>query len=385
MAEGQLDLIDPALLGLFLGGPSFDGSFQQKSGADDLAKQGNFTQDLLQILFNPQLAALGGGAQDWMQLGQPYDVEPYVAPAPPVVLTPYTDAFSASQDPTEKAAADAILAGATPQTVLNTIRQSGGDDVAKRYERAIEDMFKEQNDARQAQQQYQVDLQASEAEYGAKTAGKASPLEEMYRKAGLPLPTEQYTADYLDPTLAPRREAVDRDRAGADALLDKFNSYSDAKPTAPAREGGARPGMFRLPPTGAPAPSANAPVDRAALLQNAGVGTPPVDRGALMSGMAQSTAPTPAPARPQQGVIRNGPSSAWGPQEQAEVFGGIKADMYQEALKRFSSSRKADRKLKADEAKAAGRSRGMRESGKSPTSDAIAQRVMMARMLGMGV
>lgn len=190
------------------------------------AKGVNLQQDRMQSLFDPRFAAFGAalglpGGVDYSQM-----VEQEAPAPPPVVLTPTFDSYSQSQDPLAQQIAEAVNSGMPRAQVAQLIRANVPDaDLAGDYTKDVDTIFTERASAQQAQATYDSTPQEK----------KLSPMEEMYRDAGLSSPLAQYD----EATLNPQGEQV---RARRD---ETFQSWQDSLGAANTAEK-SRPGLERL-------------------------------------------------------------------------------------------------------------------------------------------
>lgn len=170
------------------GGPDMTGwskdqmnQYKTQTGEDKKAlslqgAQTNNLQDLYDLIFSPEFG-LAGGTFDAGQLPQTPQM-PAFTPTWPTI-----DSYLSSEDETIAAVADGIKSGQLNELEAgNMLIEAGQDPTAAASAAAA--MQAEYRDNVQAQQQYEQDA--------AQQAASVGP--DMFQKAGLPNPLEQYTA-----------------------------------------------------------------------------------------------------------------------------------------------------------------------------------------------
>jgi hypothetical protein len=177
-------------------------------------RHGNFLQDLFQMVYDPAVGGLaaGSGGMDWMGLVP--EVEPFVPPQ-----TPQLQQWLTSGDPVMQTIAKNVMEGkvSIPQA-RQEIRDAKLDDgLTDDLLDGVKDLFSEQ----QA-------VQTAQTEWEKEQSTKRTPLQDMFRNAGLPDPLERYEAADLEVKGRKTSEARERTKSALEAAKQRYlNSMRD--------------------------------------------------------------------------------------------------------------------------------------------------------------
>jgi hypothetical protein len=192
---------------------------QGNSGSGSAAKDLNYQQDILSTLFNPQY----GAANDM------YDPLS-LTPAPFQFATPVLTGALNSATPIWQEVAQAIMSGTIDrQNAISAVAEALGVDeystgaglTIADVKSQIDSMFKEAGDKQNAEFKYQEDVRNSEQS-------------NVYGKAGLPQPTEEYTLETM-PISSDLQNMFARLQSQKTALSSKASEAKGATKLAKAR------------------------------------------------------------------------------------------------------------------------------------------------------
>ncbi len=189
--------------------------------------QGNVLQDWLDILSDPFLGGMvAGGTDPFSSQGAPIELPD---PIPqPVISTPTIDRFLNSGNQWAQMVAESIKGGKPEFQIRDELRalvtsgqmsQEVFDDLVP----SIAAMEKEQADAAVAQATYDSKV-AAQQQGIAQQQAQPSPYDQQFRKAGLPSPTEQYTPEVFNPELPQLADSLAQQRGSMQDALDRYLS-----------------------------------------------------------------------------------------------------------------------------------------------------------------
>lgn len=345
---------------------------------------------MMDILFNPELGIMAEangipGAMDYSQLHEPQQQRP-------LPQTPMLESYGNSQEPFHQELMNLIQSGA-PRTTINTaIRNAGLDELT------AGDLIKDA----EAMMGEQSSLRESEAWQQSQPA-QLSPLEQKYRDANLPLPTERYDRNFFDPMGAERdadTRQMEQDSNSADDLLQRVLQMRSQSAGMANAGDGARDGNF--PGQGSPI-EGEAPITQAwwqaqrapgaisdfgdSIGQHIGLGA---TGGRLADGLSGLfSKPKPQETTGRVGNTGGGPSqSRWQRGREAPLRKIAGSETMTDRLReRSASAKRATREAQvSSNAQRMGANNSawlMEKRGRAPTGDALMARNLMARMMGL--
>ena len=404
--------VDPFGMNMFLGSgayPAVPMDVNKKTGANDpygiqtAGRQANYTQDVLQMLFDPRLAMLAS-----LQGGAPaFDYNAFLGGGVggaggmgggggQVWTTPRLDSAEASGDPLLADYARRIRGGENPEALKMELIGSNLDDQAKvdTYGTAIDEMFQEQ----------------AGFQRNAMQPREQTPAEQAWAKAGLPSPLEQYSADnlpqdmelYSASAVNPWLESQGSDIRGMEKQLKALQEQARYAPQRTMKSQ-ILPGVGALKGFGgagaaaaaqAPPPASRA--ERAGIYgdlmvgphdRTGGAATATPDTGATLYGLA-STLRNAVQDR-QAGIERDMPYviDRGGVDSSGKRYSKVRGNQaaLQASRQERSIGRKKARQASVEQEVRGYYARQAQKQGRSPSGDAMQARLNALRQMGLGL
>lgn len=386
--ELMMMLLQQGMMPQLQGAGSYQDGTPKAPSVSTQSSQANVLQDWLQIMMDPAMGAMAGvsgipGGIDYMQYLD--DAEGEQAPQ---VLTPTWDNYRAAQDPLSQQIAQMVEDPSMTRAQINEVIRSAGlsPELTTDYVADVDAMLGERTKAAQAQADFQSKPR------------KLSPVEQLYRDAGLPSPLEQYDEASLNPGAAATKQKSTETRDAHQSSQKALNTLLARRAAAPGLLEGAPEAPWAPQEAGVGGPSEydqQSPITKA--WWNAQKGANGADRVAagVLDG-AESAFNAPAEmlkslfrkpkADPEVGSVSG---DKWGSQslmprhlaQRAQVSDGQVAEATQAAATARKSAVDAHREQVRSNGRTHGATRATR--GRTPTGDAVAARQMMMRAFGL--